>query len=110
MEPGDLALIYHSSIAEPHIAGVGKVTSKPYPDKTQFTAKSQYYEPRATKDKPIWSLVDVSFVKKFSEPVYLDEIKRDPVLKTMVVAKKGIRLSVQPVLEKHFKRIVSLGK
>ncbi|OHB25776.1 MAG: EVE domain-containing protein [Parcubacteria group bacterium RIFOXYD2_FULL_52_8] len=109
MQVGDLIFFYHS-IADPSgIAGVAKVASKPYPDPTQFDKKSKYYDPKATKEKPIWFLVDIAFVKKFKRFVSLEEIKVNPKLAGIMVAQKGCRLSVQPVSAEHFKVIESLG-
>src|SRR6202521_3273217 len=48
MQVGDLAFFYHSSCAEPRIAGIVKVTKAAYPDKTQFAKKRPYYDRKAT--------------------------------------------------------------
>lgn len=106
MKVGDLILYYHS-ITEPiGVYGVAKVVSAPHPDESQFNKKAEMeYEPRATKEKPVWYCVDVAFVKKFKKPVTLEEIKKDKQLTGIVVAQKGSRLSVQPVSQKHFERI-----
>lgn len=107
MRIGDLALFYHSNTEPIGVAGVMKICSEPYADSTQFDAKSKYYAPKATKEKPIWYLVDVCFVKKFKEIIPLQEIKARAELRDMPVAQKGSRLSVQPVSEKHFKILTS---
>jgi predicted RNA-binding protein with PUA-like domain len=39
MRVGDGVLYYHSSCAEPGIAGIDEVASAPYPDATQFDPK-----------------------------------------------------------------------
>src|ERR1700738_1540378 len=62
MQVGDLAFFYHSSCAEPGIAGIVKVTKAAYPDKTQFDKKSPYYDPKATPDAPRWVNVEVGVV------------------------------------------------
>ena len=41
---GDGVLFYHSSCAEPGIAGLAEVASAAYPDPTQFDRKSPYYD------------------------------------------------------------------
>ena len=110
MHVGDGVLYYHSSGKDNGVYGVAKVASKPYPDPTQFDVKSEYYDPKATKEKPIWFLVDMGFVKKFKEPVLLKEIKIDPKLEGMVVRNRGSRLSIQPVSEKHFTYILDLAR
>ncbi len=110
MQVGDLVSFYHSIAAPSGIAGVAKVASKPRPDPTQFEKKSTYYDPKATKAKPIWFLVDIAFVKKFKDFVPLEQIKSDPKLAGIMVAQKGSRLSVQPVSKKHFAVICKIGK
>jgi len=108
MKIGDLALFYHSSVSPPGIAGIAKVASAPYPDPTQFDTKSPYYDPRASKEKPIWFLVDFSFIKKFKHMLPLQELKDSTLFAEMVVTQKGSRLSIQPVAQKHFEKIVTL--
>ena len=109
MRVGDLALFYHSNTEPIGIVGVAKVTSLPYPDPTQFDKKSSYYDPRATKEKPIWFLVDFRFIKKFKRTIALAELKASPFFTDMLVTQKGSRLSIQPVAEKHFKKILALA-
>ncbi len=103
MKKGDLFLFYHSgSNPAPAVVGIGKVMADASPDPTQFNTKDSHYDPKATKDKPIWFSVDVAFVKKLKEPVTLNIIKKNAILKTMPVVQKGSRLSVLPALQKHF--------
>jgi predicted RNA-binding protein with PUA-like domain len=73
---------------------------------TQFDKKDEHYDPKAKEDAPIWACVDVAFVQKFKTPVTLGDIKRDRALEGMEVSRQGSRLSVQPVSEKHYRRIV----
>ena len=105
MKPGDLALFYHSNAKPPGIAGIAKVAGAAYPDPTQFDPKSEYFDPKATKEKPRWWLVDVEFVAKFDEILPLDILKSDPVLSEMLVCQRGTRLSINPVDPKHFKQV-----
>ena len=104
MHKGDECVFYHSG-DEKACVGTAKVVSEPYPDPTQYDAKSHYYDPKATKDKPRWMLVDVAFAKKFKRPVTLAEVKGDMVLRHMMLA-KATRLSVQPVDKKQFEYLV----
>ena len=106
MHVGDLCFIYHSG-DEKVITGLGKVASKPYADPTQFDKKSHSFEPRSTKENPVWHLVDIAFVKKLARPITLAEIKNDPHLSGMALIKLP-RLSVQPVSEKQFEYILQL--
>jgi predicted RNA-binding protein with PUA-like domain len=105
MEKGDLVLFYHSSCIPVGVYGIGKVACAAHPDETQFDRESQYFDPKATREKPIWQCVDVAFVKKFKTPSTLEMIKFDPKLEGMRVRERGLRLSVQPVSEKHFRYI-----
>jgi predicted RNA-binding protein with PUA-like domain len=110
MKPGDLVLFYHSSITPPEIVGLATVSSKAYPDPTQFDLKGEYFEPRATPENPVWFLVNLTYKETFPKSLNLNDIKADPLLSTMRVAQRGSRLSVQPVEEKHFKRVLELVK
>ncbi len=106
MKVGDLCLFYHSSgtPAETGVIGIGKVASKPYPDPAAADVGSEYYEPNP---KIQWVVVDIRFVKKLKRIVTLKEIKADPALAGMMVARPGMRLSIQPVSEREFDHIVS---
>jgi predicted RNA-binding protein with PUA-like domain len=117
MRVGDLALFYHSNTSPIGVYGIARVASLPYEDVTARNPKDEHFDKRSAdlylaskKDKkdfvPVWVLVDFEFVKKFSEPVTLAEIKNDPKTNDMLVCQKGSRLSIQPVSEKHFKYIV----
>ena len=108
LKPGDSVIIYHSSTNPPHAAGIGEVASQPYPDPSQFNAKHDGYDPKATKEKPIWFQVDVRAMEKFAVPVPLDQMRNDAALVDMKLFKAS-RLSVQPVTAAEYKRIVALG-
>jgi predicted RNA-binding protein with PUA-like domain len=110
MQKGDLALFYHSSTAQTGVYGVAKIVAAAHPDQSQFDKKGHYYDPKATPAKPIWYCVDAGFVEKFKEPVLLGDIKIDPGLRGIMLAQPGSRLSVQPVSEQHFKRILAKAK
>jgi predicted RNA-binding protein with PUA-like domain len=110
MRIGDLALFYHSSTDPPGAVGLSRVVREAYPDHTQFDRKSEYYDPRAKKDDPRWFMVDVEFVERFPRMVTLAEIKADPALATMLVVRRGQRLSVQPVEASHMRHILELAR
>ena len=107
MEVGDLALFYHSSSKQAGVYGIAKIVSEAHPDETQFDPNNEHYDPKASKEKPIWFCVDVAFVEIFNEPITLLEIKRDSALEGMLVRARGSRLSIQPVSKEHFEHIVS---
>lgn len=108
MTVGDEVLIYHSSCEPPGVAGLARVVRTKVIDETQFDPDSPYFDPKATRDKPIWDCVEVEFVEKFPYFVSLPHIKADPELANMVLLRIG-RLSVSPVTESEFRRIVELG-
>lgn len=109
MKEGDLIFFYHSNADPSGIAGIGKVASKAYPDPSQFDKKSEYYDPKATKEKPIWQLVDVSFVEKISF-IPLEKLKAEKKLSSMPLVQKGTRLSVMPVTQAEWDAILLLTK
>ncbi|WP_374079065.1 EVE domain-containing protein [Bdellovibrio bacteriovorus] len=109
MELGDLVLFYHSNAEPPGVAGVAKVSKIAFPDKTQFDKKSEYFDAKATKEKPIWFCVEVEFVSKFKNLVSLSDLRDNEKLSDMVVLQKGSRLSVQPVDKKHFDIVKKMG-
>ena len=108
MEKGDLLLFYHSSTKPMGVAGVAQVVAEAHPDASQFT-RGDYFEEKATLDKPLWYCVDIKFQEKFKRIVTLDEIKRAPELEGMPLRAQGSRLSVQPVSKEHFAHIRALG-
>ncbi len=109
MTLGDLVIFYHSNAKPSSAVGIVKVASLPHPDEKAFDEKHMYYDKRSTKEKPLWVCVDFTFVEKFKRAIALNEMKTDPELTDMLVTKKGQRLSIQPVEEKHFKRICTLS-
>jgi predicted RNA-binding protein with PUA-like domain len=110
MHTGDEVLIYHSGLKPPVVAGRALIVRSAYPDFTAWDKNSPYFDKRSTAEKPVWFMVDVEFVEKFPSPVTLDQIKADPELSQMMVARHGMRLSIQPVERKHFERIIALGR
>ncbi len=109
IQPGDLVLFYHSNTKPPGVVGVAQVVRGGHPDPTQFDSGSPGYDAKARPEAPRWYQVEIAFVAKLPEPVTLQCIKEDPVLREMMVARRGMRLSVQPVEEAHFARVVRLG-
>jgi len=108
MKIGDEIFFYHSSCKVPGIVGIAKVASEPYPDPSQFNKKSKYYDSKSDKDNPRWCLVDIEFVRKTRRIITLAEIKAQKSLDGMILTRKGNRLSIMPVSQKHWKKILSL--
>jgi predicted RNA-binding protein with PUA-like domain len=101
MKKGDKVIFYHSNADPSGAAGVAEVVKEGYPDHTQFDPESDYYESKATPEKPYWYMVDVKFVSKFKKFVPLSEIKENRKLKNMRLVQRGNRLSVMPVEKKR---------
>jgi predicted RNA-binding protein with PUA-like domain len=108
MKKGDRVLFYHSSTDPTGVVGLAEIAREAYSDPTQFDTTSYKCDPKSTKENPRWVSVDLKFKEKFKEPVTLSELKLDPYFEDMLVVKRGMRLSVQPVAEKHFKRILGM--
>ena len=108
MRIGDEVFFYHSNCKEPGIVGIAKVASEPYPDPTQFDRSSKYYDPKSNEDDPRWCLVDVEFIRKTERNISLAEIKSTKGLDGLLLTRKGNRLSIMPVDNKHWRKILSL--
>jgi predicted RNA-binding protein with PUA-like domain len=93
MKTGDLGFFYHTG-DEKQIVGIVEVIGEYRKDPTDETGK--------------FGLVDVKAVKDLPKPVTLAQVKADPKLKDMVLAKVA-RLSVQPVTPEEWKYICKLG-
>lgn len=108
MRIGDRIFFYHSNCKVPGIVGLAKVASEPYPDATQFDSDSKYFDPKSNPDEPRWMLVDVEFDRKLARTISLTELRDTSGLEDFVLLRKGNRLSVMPVPDKQFKRILKL--
>ena len=109
MHVGDQVLFYHSSAENIGIAGLAVINKAAIPDPAQFDKKSEYYDEKATKEKPRWFCPEVKFVDKFKNLISLEQLKSDPKLAGMLVIKQGMRLSVQPVSAIEFEHIIKLA-
>ncbi len=110
VQPGDRVLYYHSRAAPPGVAGVAEVCRAGYPDPFAFEKGHRYHDPKSRKDDPTWFTVDIRFVEKFPAVVSLETLKATPGLGDMVVIRKGMRLSVQPVTREEFEIVLRLGR
>jgi predicted RNA-binding protein with PUA-like domain len=110
MKPGDGVLFYHSNTAVPGIAGLASIASTAYPDPTQFDAKSDYHDPKSTREDPRWLLVDVAFERKLKRVITLDEIKTraDELGEDFALTRRGNRLSVLPVSAAQWKLLLAM--
>ncbi|MBL9135576.1 MAG: EVE domain-containing protein [Verrucomicrobiales bacterium] len=94
MQEGDWVAYYHSGDGK-EVVGLAKV------------ARAAYADPTATEGD--WSAVDLVPVKALKTSVTLAVIKADPVLRDMALVRNS-RLSVSPVSEEQFRRLLELGQ
>jgi predicted RNA-binding protein with PUA-like domain len=93
MKIGDLGFFYHTG-DEKRIVGIVEVIGE--------------YRKDPTDEEGKFGLVDVKAVKDMPRPVTLAEVKANPKLAEMVLA-KAPRLSVQPVTEAEWKIVSKMG-
>ena len=110
MKNGDKVLFYHSNTEPMGIAGWCEVVREGYPDTSAFDPNSNYFDPDSTPEKPVWIMVDIKLEEKFPRLVTLQEIKDNPVLKDILLIKRGNRLSVFPVKEEEFNEIIRMSR
>ncbi len=94
MKKGDPVLFYHS-VVNPSVVGIAEVVKPAYPD------------PTATEGD--WCCVLLKPLRALKNSVSLATIKATPELAEMALIKQS-RLSVMPVTEKEFSKIVALGE
>jgi predicted RNA-binding protein with PUA-like domain len=94
MKKDDAVFFYHSG-DEKSVVGLTRVAKEFYPD--------------ATADEGDWSCVDLKAKKPLAKPVALAQIKADKILSEMILAKQS-RLSVSPMTEAQFKRLLKLAE
>jgi predicted RNA-binding protein with PUA-like domain len=107
---GDRVLFYHSSEKPLGIFGTMDVVRAAYPDPTQFDPKNQYFDPKSPRDNPRWFVVDVKFRQKFVQPVTREMLAADTGTAGMLVLKRGMRLSIQPVTPEEWRAVHRLAR
>lgn len=110
MQENDEVLFYHSNAEPPGVAGIAIVRKSAKPDPSQFNKKSDYYDAKATTEKPNWFCVQLEYKNKFKSFISLAKLKLDINCQDLLVIKKGQRLSIQPVHEKDFFYLIKLGQ
>ncbi len=94
MKKGDRGFFYHS-VDEKQIVGIVEVIETAHPDSTDDSGK--------------WECVNIRAIKPLKNPVSLDTAKVTEGLTEMVLVKNS-RLSVQPVTDAEWDKILELGK
>src|SRR5262245_7808076 len=108
IKEGDGILFYHSSTDPLAIVGTAVCVKEGHPDKTQWDPNNDHFDPKSTKEKPYWYVVDIKADVRFKQQVLVSAMKTNPDLANMVLFKRG-RLSVQPVTDKEWSTIVKMG-
>ncbi|WP_161963938.1 EVE domain-containing protein [Xanthomonas arboricola] len=110
MQVGDGVFFYHSNCKLPGIVGIAKVASAAYPDDTQFDPRSDYHDPKASREDPRWMLVDVAFERQLKRTISLDEIKQhaDALGEGFPLIARGNRLSILPVTAAQWKLLLAM--
>ena len=93
MKSGDLVFFYHSGEAK-SVVGLARVDRQGYPD--------------PTAGEEDWTAVDLAPVKPLINQITLARIKADRTLKEMELVRQS-RLSVSPVTDGQFKRLLELS-
>lgn len=104
----DQILIYHSGTEPIGIVGLARVSKLKQLDQEQFNPKSDYFDPKASLEKPIWYAPEIQFVRRFKRVIELSELRSLKALKQSAILKKGNRLSVIPVSAKELESILAL--
>ncbi len=109
MHVGDRVLFYHSSADPPVVAGTAVVVREAYADPTAWNARDDHFDPKASRENPIWQMVDIRLDEIFPAPLPLPTLRGIAALKNMELLRKGSRLSVQPVRPLEFEAILQLA-
>ncbi len=109
MKKGELGFFYHSSCPEPGIFGIVSIVREAYIDHTCLDPKSEYYDPKSSEEAPRWFMVDVKLEKIFKEPILLSALRENSKLASMILLKRGNRLSVLPVTKKEWQEVLGMS-
>ncbi len=105
---GDYVFFYHSREEPLGIFGTMEVVKAGYPDRTAFDPKSKYYDPKSDPDNPRWIMVDVKLMQKFDSPITREHLQQESTTAGMLVLKRGMRLSIQPVTPAEWQAVMQL--
>ena len=109
MKVGDGVLFYHSSAKPLAVVGTASIVREAYPDSTAWDPNDRHFDQRSTPDNPVWLMVDIKAEQEFAHPVTLPQIKANHNLQDMLLARRGMRLSIQPVTQQEWEEVVALG-
>ena len=101
MKIGDIVFIYHSNTETPGIVGMATISKEAVADPLQFEKNSDYFDKRATKEKPLWFSPTLKFKTKFSKLISLSNLREMKEVEDSPLLRKGNRLSVMPIDKKE---------
>ena len=105
MTCGDGVLFYHSSCAQPGIAGIARISSGAAVDPTQWDTSSPYHDAKSTRDAPRWLQIQVQLVQR--TPLFgLQDMRAQAELSSMLVLRRGNRLSITPVTPEEWRAVL----
>lgn len=110
IKQGDQVLFYHSAADPPAVVGTAVVVREGYPDHTAWQKTSHHFDPKSTKEKPLWYMVDIKLDAIFPAPLPLDFLREQKALAKMELLRRGSRLSIQPVTKGEFDAILKLAQ
>ena len=110
IKPGDQVLFYHSAADPPAVVGTAVVTREGYPDHTAWQKTNHHFDPKSTKEKPLWYMVDIKLEEIFPAPLPLNFLREQKALAKMELLRRGSRLSIQPVTKSEFDTILTLAQ
>lgn len=109
VKTGDHVLIHYSSCTIPGIAGLATVVEAGIPDPSAFDPSSPYFDPKSIPASPTWFSVRLKLARCFARLVPLSTLKVTPGLETMMVCRRGARLSIQPVTPEEYRIVLKLA-
>lgn len=109
MQLGDEVFFYHSNCSPPGIVGMMKVIKMVYTDHTAFDPKDIHFDPKSKQDQPRWEMVDLAYGATFPKILSLSALRAEPSLETLVILRKGNRLSITPLSEVEWQVILKLA-
>ncbi|MBC8114215.1 MAG: EVE domain-containing protein [Candidatus Saccharimonas sp.] len=109
VQVGDRVFFYHSREEPLGIFGTMEVVKRGYPDHTAFDPQSKYFDPTSQPETPRWYMVNVKLIRQFSEPLTREQLAANQATAGMLVLKRGMRLSIQPVTEAEWRAVHQLA-
>jgi len=110
MQEGDAVLFYASNADPSGVTGLAEIVRGGYPDHFAWKKGHKYFDAASTREAPVWYMVDVGFVERFTRTIPLETLKATKGLERMMVTQKGSRLSVQPATRSEYDIVVRLGR